>query len=51
MNHRHTSDAAIADLGPNDEVGTPDSDLVECACGTIHRTTDTFHATVCEVKA
>lgn len=45
----HVSDAALADLAPNDEVGTPDSELVECDCGTIHRPGDETHPQVCEV--
>ena len=44
----HTADAALADLAPNDEVGTPDDELVRCACGTIHRKGDEVHPQVCD---
>ena len=33
----HTSPAALADLGPNDEVGTPDEHIEECDCGVLFR--------------
>ena len=46
--HSHTSDAALADLGPADEVGTPDSEIVRCDCGTLHRKGDTVHPEVCD---
>lgn len=49
QNTDHASNAALADLAPYDEVGTPDNQLVECECGTIHRVGDEYHKTVCEV--
>lgn len=33
----HTSPAALADLGPNDEVGTPDEQIAKCGCGVLFR--------------
>jgi len=48
-NRTHASNAALTDLAPYDEVGTPDNQLVECECGTIYRVGDEYHQTVCEV--
>ena len=45
---RHRSDAALADLGGHDEVGTPDDLINECGkCGTLHRIGDDTHAELC----
>ena len=37
-NRQHTADAALADLGPYDEAGTPDEQIERCDCGTLFRT-------------
>ena len=37
MKHKHTSDYALADLAPNDEVGTPSDQIEKCTCGVLFR--------------
>lgn len=34
---KHPSPAAMSDLGPNDEAGTPDEMIEECDCGVLFR--------------
>lgn len=44
---RHIPVTDLLAVGPGDEAGTPDDEIVECACGALHRRGDETHPRVC----
>lgn len=46
----HYNPTGTHDTAPHDQHGTPDEHLERCECGTIHRTNEDFHATVCPLQ-